>query len=248
MKDFTAILPDVYAVPRQVLQPETAAGGPRDTESLRKYRWAYIVDAQQDIVVSIIFRFVVNGPTMFVEFNKFILPQLRDEFSQIERLKQWKTWYFIVFAVASLLMGPLRCLVAIFSTYRHIGRALGIFFGASHRKRRTEIDAAALFDYGATDSLRQSLSSDQYKSFFQKADADFYMKSLERTFLSAVLEFLEEHNVDVGDMRDKQSVIVNSGIIVHGGDVKADTLAVGEGAKTRKTEVAATNPRKEEAK
>jgi hypothetical protein len=58
-----------------------------------------------------------------------------------------------------------------------------------------------------------------------------YIKILERTILDAIIEFLDEHNIETSDIKQRQTTILNSGVIVHGGNVTAETLAVGEGSK-----------------
>jgi hypothetical protein len=67
-------------------------------------------------------------------------------------------------------------------------------------------------------------------------DGDLFNKALEREVLDALIVFLDEHGVDTSDLKERQTTILNSGVIVHGGDVRADSLAVGAGSQAR-TEV-----------
>jgi hypothetical protein len=57
-----------------------------------------------------------------------------------------------------------------------------------------------------------------------------YAKLLERRVLSLILEFLDDHDVDTSELVERQSIILNSGVMVSGGTLQADNLAVGERA------------------
>jgi hypothetical protein len=50
--------------------------------------------------------------------------------------------------------------------------------------------------------------------------------------------FLDEHDIDTSEIRERRALILNSGIIVQGGDVTAESLAVGAGATAVKTQPA----------
>ncbi len=113
-------------------------------------------------------------------------------------------------------------------------------FDSEGRERRRRIRTSPLYNYGTDTALRQQLSSNRYVHYFQKLDGDFYSKVLERTILDEIVSFLDEHDIDTSDIRERQTTILNSGIIVQGGDVNAETLAVGSGAK------AAGRPRRRE--
>jgi hypothetical protein len=107
----------------------------------------------------------------------------------------------------------------------------------SNRKQKERdklIDDNPLFNYGTGRSLRESLGSDQFMHYFQKLDGDFYSKVLEREILAVIVDFLDEHDIDTSELKERQSTILNSGIIIHGGDVKAESLAVGVGAQAMK--------------
>jgi hypothetical protein len=104
------------------------------------------------------------------------------------------------------------------------------------RRRREQTWDNPAFDYGATTTLRLTYAQNRYLHYFQKSDADFSNKLIERKLLDQIERFLEEHGIDTTDIRDRQMTILNSGILVQGGDVRAEALAVGQGAQARKTD------------
>jgi hypothetical protein len=119
-----------------------------------------------------------------------------------------------------------------------VGKALEkigeVFSFNEDKTRREKIERTPLFNYGTVTSLRQSLSSGQYGHYFQKMDGDLYNKLFEHEVLDSLVEFLDDHNVDTSELKERQTTILNNGVMVQGGDVKAESLAVGSGARAVK--------------
>ena len=103
--------------------------------------------------------------------------------------------------------------------------------GATERKICKQIKNNPLFDYGAESSLRVKMSSSNFNHFFQRSDSEMYFKIIERVLLDSIVKFLDDHNIDTSDLKERQTTIINSGIIVQGGDVRAQAMAVGTAAK-----------------
>ena len=70
----------------------------------------------------------------------------------------------------------------------------------------------------------------KFDHFSQKADLDFAVKAFDQTVVELIYRYMEEHGVDVSDLRNKVTAIHNSGIWVQGGDVTAQAMAVGQGS------------------
>jgi len=70
-----------------------------------------------------------------------------------------------------------------------------------------------------------------YLHYFQKFDREMYVKILDNELLETLLSFLDEHNIDTSQLRERQTTILNNGIFVQGGNVEGDSIAVGHGAK-----------------
>jgi hypothetical protein len=87
------------------------------------------------------------------------------------------------------------------------------------------------FDYGATTSVRQAGTSDKYRLYFQRLDKEMYLKIVERRLLDEIIAFLEGKHIDTSDLKERSNVIYNSGVIVSGGSVSAESMAVGHHAR-----------------
>ncbi|MGH3799173.1 MAG: hypothetical protein ACRDTD_03395 [Pseudonocardiaceae bacterium] len=86
------------------------------------------------------------------------------------------------------------------------------------------------FDYGASFSVRESFTDDEYHNYYQQADAIKHLKIVERHLLEAIAVFLEGHHVDTTELRNRQTAILNEGIIQTGGTSNIGVQAVGRGA------------------
>jgi methylthioribose-1-phosphate isomerase len=100
----------------------------------------------------------------------------------------------------------------------------------SDETRRRERQENPSFDYGLAATVRERLASDSVDHYFQKLDQEMYVKLFEAEILDALKAFLTSKGIDISEFSSQQSVIVNSGVIVHGG-LQAETLAVGKRAR-----------------
>lgn len=54
------------------------------------------------------------------------------------------------------------------------------------------------------------------------------MKAIERRILDTITEFLEARNIDTSDIKERRTTILNHGVIITGGSIQAEALAVGD--------------------
>jgi hypothetical protein len=62
------------------------------------------------------------------------------------------------------------------------------------------------------------------------------MKLLTNTVLAGLLDCLAEKNISIEQFK-QTTTNINEGVMISGGEVKAETLAVGKGAKIAKTAI-----------
>lgn len=237
LRDDRSLLPNPLGRPIDSLPPDAARRYRNTTDPrVRHYRWFRIHDWGNELVVSHFFRCALRGRTMFVEIDRFLLTPVAEQYRRVDSQPAPTGRHALVLAASSVVLGPISVLVALVSLHGRLQRALDGLFGGTARARRREIEDNPLFNYGAPRPVRETCSSDKFGHYFQKVDADFYNKVFDRQLLDAICEFLDDHDIDTSDLRERQNTILNSGIIVQGGDVRADNLAVGTGATaTRQT-------------
>jgi hypothetical protein len=230
------LLPDIYSRPVQYLSPQVASKYIyRDDEKVRHYRCYRILDWGGELALSYFIRCSRRGNTLFVETKRFILTPLSDSHRAVDSMLPMEFTETIASFFSGLIAGSVFAMV---SPLWMVGKALEkigeVFSFNEDKTRREKIERTPLFNYGTVTSLRQSLSSGQYGHYFQKMDGDLYNKLFEHEVLDSLVEFLDDHNVDTSELKERQTTILNNGVMVQGGDVKAESLAVGSGARAVK--------------
>ena len=231
------LLPDIFGRPAQNLSPRVTVNYIyRDDEKVRHYRCYRILDWGGELALSYYLRCSCRGNTLFVETKRYILTPLASAYRKVDNMTPMDTPQIIGSLIASIVVGPVLTVLSPFWALFKIQEMIGkLFSGAEERKRRELIERSPLFNYGATTSLRQWLSSGEYGHYFQKMDGDLYNKLFEHEVLDTLVEFLDAHGVDTSELKERQTTILNNGVMVQGGDVKAESLAVGAGSRALKT-------------
>jgi hypothetical protein len=227
------ILPDAYGRPCQRLSDESVqryrqASDPR----VRHYRWIRVRDWGGDIVFSYFLRCSVRGPTLFVEVKRFLLTPLQSAVRDVDNLGKPPVEETLSKLVGAPFSGFFSMIFAPFQLFSRMAVWVKDAFGGPEGTRRSLIDANPRYDYGATTTIRQTLASNEYQHYFQRADSDYYQKIIEKEALDTLVEFLDAHGIDTSDLKDRQSTILNHGVIVQGGNIEAGSLSVGQGSKS----------------
>lgn len=229
------ILPHAYSRPIQRLETEPAkALITRSNPHLRHYKWITVHDWGQELVTSYFIRCSKQGNNMFVEINRYVLTPIAEQYRGVDALTSMGARHVIGYLILAAIAGPLYAAVSPLLMLGRLQEAVKDLFDAEEKQRRKNIDDNPQYNFGTAQSFREVVSSGHFMHYFQKADGDFYLKVLERTLLDRIIAFLDAHQIDTSDLRERQMMILNSGIIVHGGDVNAESLAVGEGARASK--------------
>jgi hypothetical protein len=194
------------------------------THRVRHYTCIRVTDWRGQLVLSLYLRVAVANGRLFCELSAvLLLPLKRDlhrsdgilperEFGDVVRLA-WRSLVLtpvLWFRSPSAVLRPLR---------RQRGRA----------KLLKHVKSNAFFDYGAPETALDRARSSDYTRYFQVLDKQMYVKVLERTILDSIVDVLQRHNIDPGELVERRDTIINYGIMAgafHAGDV-----AVGEGAK-----------------
>jgi hypothetical protein len=231
------ILPDLGGRPASAVSP-ALAGRYRNSNDphLRHYMWARVDDWGGELVVSHFLHCMRIGGNLFVEMKKFVLLPIAGDYRAVDAIPPDRWDRRIATFIGALIAGPLMTIVAPFQVASSILRHLSdnVFDGRREHQRREQVIEEMFYNYGAMNNLRSMFSQATFQNYFQKSDTDFASKIIERRILDSIVEFLDKHGIDTSDIRERQTMILNSGILVQGGDVKAETLAVGTGASATK--------------
>jgi hypothetical protein len=182
----------------------------------RVYRCLRIHGWGGEYVLSIYLNFTRTGRGLFAEARYFLLLPTRDEDRSHPRGA----------GRHSLRRSVPALLGAVPSTFRDL-RDLS----------RTAEDERT--PWGATTSLRELAQSRQHRRYFQQLDREMTSKIVERQLLDTITEFLRDRNIDTFEVEERQTAILNNGLIVSGGTVNAGSLAVGTNSQSLLSRVSA---------
>lgn len=198
---------------------------------VREYLMFHDVRWDGELILTHAIKTTHRGRIFYIEASRFLLTPPFKEFRTVDttnfhdrRLKT-KISHFVGEAMASpfVVLGEVYNLIAFFAALGHSTRSL-------KREYRDSVEANPRFDYGATDSIRREVMDEKFEHYFQKTDLDFGIKAFDQCIVELVCGYMEDHGVDVSDLRKKAMAIYNSGIMVQGGDVTAQAMAVGQNA------------------
>jgi len=231
IRDDKRFLDGPLARPRNRVDEQTLTRAmlEQSEKQLRHYRCIRVVDWSGELVLSIFLRFSKLSHNLFVEASYFLLTPVGERFRAVDTMSSHFDFARSLRAVISTAIAtPFLMLFAPFAVFVRIQRALQRWSAEKEQKKRILDDPT--FDYGAYRSFRQWASPHEYRRYFQKLDKEMYFKVLEKNILDSILTFLEENNVDVSELKQRQSMILNNGVIVSGGSMTAENLSVGKGS------------------
>lgn len=193
----------------------------------RVYRCIRIYGWGGEYVLSIYLNFTRTGRGLFAQARYFLLLPAKREYLDAEPPAGHLT--------------PER-LVGI--GYRSLKQTAPALIGAIPHALRDLRDASARTagsgpSLGATTSLRELAQSRQYRRYFQQLDQEMTSKIVERQLLDTITEFLRDRNIDTFEVEERQTAILNNGLIVSGGTVNAESLAVGVNSQSLLSRVGA---------
>ncbi len=201
-------------------------------ERMRHYLCIQIADWGGEVITSFYLRFVLQGNGLYVDSNRYFLGPVSEAMRSVDRRVLPTVATRINMFLSALFIGPGKTAVALPVA---IGTLIGMVKARSSlRKRRARLNREPNYNFGAATSMRTWASTDVVQSYFQHSDVDFNRKLIERNLLDEIANFLQQHGIDSTDIRERRTTILNNGILVQGGNVQADTLAVGQGAQANK--------------
>ena len=160
-----------------------------------------------------------------------MLPPLKDDYHKIDTAQPILTLKRAVeLAGLSLLALPIRWWLSPFSVLSTLSER---WQAQSERATiRQELEENPNFDYGASISIREYASSSTYQQYFQIIDKEMYIKIIQSHLLEAIIDFLDSKNIDTTELKERQTTILNSGVIMSGSStINAGALGVGTQAQ-----------------
>lgn len=195
----------------------------------RHYICAHVPSWDGQIVASIFLRFSTDGYIIYTECAHAILAPVGAEFLPEELSTDEIDFQKGSSLCAESLANVVPMLVrSPWRVIRSINFSSDCASRAEDLRKRAAEDLG--FNYGASVSVRELFIDTHYQNYYQLADASKHLNILDRHTLEALAVFLEEHHVDTTDLRNRQTAILNEGVIQTGGISNIGAQAVGSGA------------------
>ena len=192
----------------------------------RVYRCIRVFGWSGEYVLSVYLNFTLAGPGLFSEARYFLLLPPKPEYVALgQGIVPLSGGELLRTAGGALLDAPAVVLAAVQGTaadVRELSRP-PVVVGAGAR---------AGVNHGATTSLRELAQGTAYRRYFQRLDLEMTVKLVERQLLESIARFLRERGIDTSELEERQTAILNYGLIVSGGNVTAESVAVGQGAQS----------------
>lgn len=202
-------------------------------DRMRHYKWIQFRDWGNELIVSSFLFCSRVSDEVFIECKHFLLTALAQRYRRIDALTNSTWWTGVRWVLTRILLSPFDVVMSLlWLVYRPIS-ALPRVLKIQDWWDRVIMADEPRYNFGAPVSLRQILAGDRYTHYFQRSDKDMLEKLIDKRILDSLIDFFEEHGVDTSDIKERQSMILNHGIIVSGGDVKAQNMAVGRGARVQ---------------
>jgi hypothetical protein len=199
------------------------------SEQVRHYLTVQVVEWGGELVLSIFLRFSVTGDNLFCEASYFLLPPVVERYHQVDDMNGEVDLRTVgAIFLRSIVLTPFLLVIAPFAVlYRIVERWTRWRERVVTRRRARQCPT---FDYGAVTTVRQRSMSPNPRHYFQLLDRIMYVKLVEQQIFDAIITFLEKSDIDTSELRKRQTTVLNTGVIVSGGQINAESLAVGTGA------------------
>ncbi|WP_327028336.1 hypothetical protein OG989_22525 [Micromonospora sp. NBC_01740] len=225
------LLPHRERMPRQRWSDDEVrevAGRPQG--AARHYLCALVPSWGGEVVASTFLHFSTDGQVLYLECARTVLEPPRQGYHDVDRLTEWLPVSQLAQVLAT---GTERLLPTALGAPLRLLRDL--VRGAARGRRQARLRQLARedlgYDYGAQVGVREVASGAEYHNYFQVLDAAKHLKVVERHVLAAIMDFLDARGVDTAEFRNRQTTILNQGVIQTGGLSVVGNQAVGQGAR-----------------
>ncbi len=175
------------------------------TEDVRYYQCMRFNFWRGEMILTAFLRFVQRGKELFTEIDYLLLPPMKPDYYWVDERELTPLLKKIWELYKRSFNNPIRI---------WLGAPSRLLRGYSYTSAQNRLAHfarnAPAFDYGASTSVRQSASDDVYHLFFQKLDEKMYLKIIEKQILETAINFLDAHQIDTTELRQRAQVILNS--------------------------------------
>lgn len=221
---------------RPQLQDETPdvprrTSGPGLYDLAREYLCIRVGSWDDELVTFVFVSFDIKGKVFHTELHSHVLGPIKPTFRLVDQLPDTVdgetvarvAWHATKSVLRGLIAAPVMPVIA-------LGSLLHLF-GSGDDREPDDLTryARPVRDHGAVVSIRELAVTRKYRHYFQEVDAEKYTTIVTRRLLDLLADFLTEKGLDTGEFRERQTTLLNYGIIHQGSGsvVNTGTQAMG---------------------
>lgn len=195
-----------------------------DEDHIRFYKSVQVTAWEGDFVCSVFFRIRCTEQNLYIEMQNYVLPPLKRSFEDID-----KYGYGINLGIVgkAFIKSIIPSIFSLFKSpknvYKFMKQILIVWLKKQKQTLTTKSNHA--FNYGATQSIREMVADNKFHNLLQESDAEMYQKQIEQRLFQSVLEYLDMFHIDTTVFKARQETIVNHGIMITGGNVRAENIS-----------------------
>ncbi|MEV0650187.1 hypothetical protein AB0I28_33500 [Phytomonospora sp. NPDC050363] len=178
-------------------------------EAMRHYLKCQVVSWSGEVVTTVYVHTALQGRTLYLEFQAFVMPPTRDDFH--------------VFGVSGGAFGA--GLAALRQMPRLIWRVPAVLARSAASVLNSQ---GAPIDVGAKTSVRLLGTEPGFGNYFQWRDPHKYVAILERQLFVALVDFLRG-KVDLAELEARAATVINNGVINNGAGSNVNVGVAGSG-------------------
>lgn len=233
IRNTSEILPHITAKPNIVIESrQLAIHSIQNASPIRKYTVIEIPIWENHINFSLFIRSSIKQDNLYTEARYFLLPPISSEYMILDSIFARRgftyhykiIWLSLLKATVAWLRGPLQIFSWIGKGQTNVA---WLIFGNPEDKIKQK---NTNYNYGHTSSIRESFAKPNYHRYFQMLDKDQVHKTLQSVVITAIVDHLEAHGISTEDIKQRQEMILNSGVIVNGGTINTENMAIGNNA------------------
>jgi hypothetical protein len=229
------LLTNRFGRPNGRLDPETIQQLlDEPTDNRRHFQRLRVTAWDGELVLTIFLRFMVVSGRLYAEATYTVLSPVDHGWHVVDRIEPAPMPLETLRIIVSSVLATSPALLG--AVPRLIAEAWQTWIKQPLKRWEEGVAAreGGLLDCGTLTTVRQRGASTAYWRYFQRLDQERYVKVLERSILDTLIAVLDEHGVDASELVERQTTILNQGVMMSGGTLQAQSLAVGRGARITK--------------
>jgi hypothetical protein len=206
------LLPHPSGPPSASVPPSVVRDMMRETNPIgRPYLCAEATGWHGQLVQTTFLRAVRLRGSLYLEGAEYVLLPLRHRFYEVDSLVPCGPFEAAAAAFGEAVVHGLPLLLA--SPVR-VARAINSMSRAARTEERQRriVNNGWHFDFGAATNIREIAAGTDTRRYFLEADKSMFETVIQERMLRGVIDFLSDHNIDVGEAKNFQQTINNGNV------------------------------------